>query len=252
MDVSSSKAALDEPILTREEEYEAITRWQDEKHYPSRERILRSHARMAHKTARQYASNPEHQRDLAAQGMIGLMTALDKFDREKGNRFATYARWWILTEVTNNLSYVTGGIDLPARTLMDVRRGKAEGPDKDRAHMAVYGAQHIDAPLSSEDEGMTAKDLLVCPKPNPEEVTEHNSDMSYFKEKLEAALSTLNDRERNIVERRKLANTPETLEQISDELGVTRERVRQIESRAINKLKRVLTEMGFSLAMLRK
>jgi RNA polymerase sigma-32 factor len=246
------QAALKEPIITREAEVEAITRWQEEAHQPSLELLVRSHARMAYSTAYKYASNPEHVRDLAAQGMIGLMTAATKFSLDKGTRFATYARWWVLTEITNNLSQVTAQIDLPARTFMDVRRGKAEGGDKDRAHMAVFGAQHLDAPISSEDESMTAMDYLVCPKPTPEQATEQNSNAAYFEEKLAKAMSVLTDREKDIVTRRKLAPVPETLEEISADIGVTRERVRQIESRALGKLKRALTELGFSLSMLRE
>lgn len=246
------QAALKAPIITREVEVEAITRWQEEEHMPSLELLVLSHARMAWSTAYKYANNPEHVRDLAAQGIIGLMTAASKFSLEKGTRFATYARWWVLTEITNSLSQVTAQIDLPARTFMDVRRGKAEGGDKDRAHMAVFGAQHLDAPISSEDESMTAMDYLVCPKPTPEQATEQNSNMAYFEEMLGKAMSTLTDRERDIVTRRKLSSSPETLEQISADIGVTRERVRQIENRAFGKLKRALTEAGFSLSMLRE
>ncbi len=247
----SYTSAINEPLISKEQEADAIKRWQENKDPDALEVLVKSHARIAYSMANRYTNNPTHMEDLAADGIIGLMKAADKFDPEMGTRFATYSRWWVMTHITQALPKVSTTVDISARTLIDTKMDRLEGPDKDKAHAAVYGVIQLDAPIA-DDDGMTAIDLLECPQMNPEEKAQFNSESDYRKEMLEACLSELNERERQIITRRKLAHQPETLETISKDISVTRERVRQIESRAIAKLKRSLMAKGFSVAMLRE
>ncbi len=247
----SYTAAINEPLITAEQEAIAIKNWQEKKDQKALEILIKSHARIAYSMANRYTNNTTHMEDLAADGIIGLMKAADKFDPSRGTRFATYSRWWVMTCITQALPKVTQTVDISARTLIDSKMGRLEGPEKDRARAAVFGVIQLDAPIS-DDEGMTAIDLLECPQPNPEEASQIKSDADYRREMLMGCMSELNDRERQILIRRKLANQSETLEQISSDIGVTRERVRQIESRAMAKLKRSLMSKGFSVSMLRE
>ena len=247
----SYRAAMNEPLLTEEEEFEAIRKWQESGHEPSLVKLVRSHARLAHSKAKEYSNNEEHQRDLAQEGILGIMKAADKFDLEKGNRFATYARWWILTYVTGHLPKVETVIDISARTFIDTKMDRTKGKDKHLAHMAVFGAINLDAPIG-EEKDMTAMDMLECPRMGPEESTVANSESEYQRQILEDCLMQLSEREREIIRRRKLTHKAETLNDISKDLGVTRERVRQLESRGLQRLKKELTMRNFDLSMLRQ
>ncbi|EPX84115.1 sigma-70 family RNA polymerase sigma factor [Salipiger mucosus] len=242
---------MNEPLITVEQEKDAIRRWQESRDEDALVILLRSHARIAHSTANRYSNNPEHQRDLATEGMMGLMKAADKFDLEKGNRFATYANWWVLTFITSALPKVEAVIDISSRTFIDTKMDRVSGPDKHLAHMAVFGAINLDAPIN-DDEGMTAMDMLECPRMNPEESAVKTSENKYREDLLKECMGELTERERDIIIRRKLAQKPETLEEISQSLGVTRERVRQIESRGMSRLKRLLQGKNFSVSMLRQ
>lgn len=244
------KTAMSEPLISKEQEAEAIKSWQEKQDMKALEVLIRSHARIAYSMAYRYTNNPDHMEDLAAEGIVGLMKAADKFDSTQGTRFATYSRWWVMTFISQALAKVSTVIDMPARTYIDAKMGRLEGIDQDKAHMAVFGGIDLDAPISDEG-NLSAMDLLECQRPNPEEAAQINSDEQYQKEMLEAALNTLKPREREVLARRKLNPTPETLEIIANDLEVTRERVRQIEVKAMTKLKRTLISMGFSTSMLR-
>ena len=247
----SYKNAVKEPLLTVEEEKDVIYRWQQHRDPKALERLVRSHARLAYSYAYRYTKNQEHLKDLAAEGMIGLMTAADKFDPEMGVRFATYSRWWVMTKISDGLPVVSTPIDIPPRTFMDARSGKLTGNYADKAHTAVYGGVNLDAPIT-EDEGMTEGDRLECQRPNPEQAAEQQSDENYRQGILSQCMADLSEREQSVIYRRKLKAYPETLETISQDMGVTRERVRQIESRALARLKKLLTDAGFSVSMLRE
>ena len=244
------KTAMSEPLLTKEQEAAAIKAWQESQDIGALEILIKSHARIAYSMAYRYTNNPDHMEDLAAEGIVGIMKAADKFDSTQGTRFATYSRWWIMTFISQSLAKVSTVIDMPARTYIDAKMGRLQGVDQDKAHMAVFGGIDLDAPISDEG-NMSAMELLECQRPNPEQSAEINSDELYQKEMLESALATLKPREKEVLIRRKLSATPETLEIIANDLEVTRERVRQIEVKAMTKLKRTLITMGFSTSMLR-
>lgn len=244
------RTAMSEPMLTPEEEVEAIKAWQERGDKEGLDKLIRSHARIAYSMAYRYTSNADHMEDLAAEGIMGLMKAADKFDPQRDTRFATYSRWWVMTFISQATARVSTVIDMPARTFIDTKMGRFEGLDKDKAHMAVFGGVDLDAPMTSESD-MSAMDMLQCPRPNPEEHMEEKSKESFQKDMLDKALKSLKPREREVITRRKLSPNPETLESIADDLGVTRERIRQIEVKAMGKLKRTLISIGFSTSLLR-
>jgi RNA polymerase sigma factor (sigma-70 family) len=244
------KSAMKEPLLTKEEEQSAIKRWQEDKDWSALETLVRSHARIAYSMAYRYTNNPDHMEDLASEGIYGLMKAADKFDSDQGTRFATYSRWWVMTQISQSLAKISTVIDMPSRTYIDAKMGRLESGDIDKAHMAVFGGIDLDAPISDES-NHSAMDLLECQRPNPEEEAEINSDEEFQKKMILNALDTLKKRERDVITRRKLKSEPDTLEIIANDLEVTRERVRQIEVKAMTKLKRTLISMGFSTTMLR-
>lgn len=245
------KTAMSAPLVTLEEEQNAIKAWQEHQDQKALETLVRSHARIAYAMAFKYTNNPDHMEDLAAEGIIGIMKAADKFDLEQGTRFATYSRWWIMTFISQSLAKVSTVIDMPSRTYIDAKMGRLkEHPDADRAHMAVFGGVDLDAPISDEG-SFSALDLLECPRPNPEEYAEIQSEEAYQTNILQDALNTLNPREKEVVIRRKLKTPADTLEIIAEDLDVTRERVRQIEVKALTKLKKVLITMGFSTKALK-
>lgn len=243
--------AIKEPLISPEVEAEAIRRFQTEQHIPSLEILLRSHARISWAMAKQYANNPAHIEDLAAEGMIGLLKAAEKFKSCKGTRFATYSKWWVMTCITQLLPKVSTQLTMSPRVLLDARMGRLEGPDKDKAHAAVYGSIELDAPIA-DDDGVTAINRLECPSMNPEEEAETKSERDFQKQILDECLAELTPREQQVIYRRKLAQKTETLEEISKDINVTRERVRQIESRAMARLKKSLTARGFNVGMLRQ
>jgi RNA polymerase sigma-32 factor len=176
---------------------------------------------MAWSTAPRYSKNPEHVKDLVAVGKIGLMTAASRYELDRTNRFASYAQFWVLIYITNALSSVSIVIEVPARTLTDVRRGWYKGLDQDRAHMAVYGGVNLDAPIGSDadESSMTAMDLLECPRPNPQEAAENASEADYYREMLEKAFVDLTERERSIIVMRKLSEEQKTSDEVARATG---------------------------------
>lgn len=245
------RQSLSEKMMTAEEEKEVIAAWQDQGDRKALDRLVRSHARLAFAIAARYAKNPAHVEDLASAGMQGLLRAADRFDRNAGTRFSTYAKWWVKTFVSNEVSQVSLVVDVPSRTFIDAKMGRLEGEKADKAHMAVYGGVDLNAPLGDEGD-LSAMDRLECPRPSPEMSVNKRRREDTFAKAIEQAIEVLGNREREIVYRRRLKDPPDTLECIADDLQVTRERVRQIEVKAMGKLKRGLVARGFAVSMLRE
>lgn len=246
----SQRAALNESMMTAEEERRVIADWQDSKDNKALDRLIRSHARLAYAMAARYTRNPDHINDLASAGMQGIIRAADCFDRNAGTRFATYAKWWIRTYVSNEISRVSIVVDIPSRTYLDSKMGKLEGEKGDKAHMAVFGGIDLHAPIGGEDGDLSPMDWLECPRPTPESnVSRQRRDDSYDNA-VRDALKILSKRESRIIMRRRLKDPPDTLESIADDYKITRERVRQIEVKAMGKLKRALINKGFAISSL--
>lgn len=239
-----ARDALSEPMLKVDEELRLVAAWQHRKDPSALEMLVRSHARLAYAMAARYSRNPSHIQDLAQEGMLGIVKAADRFRPECGTRFATYSKWWIMTFVSSAVAKVSTVVDMPSRTFLDAKMGKLPEAEQAIAFSAASGGVALDAPIG-EDGDMTVLDLMECPRPNPEAAAEKHSTQDFYVASLKAAMRTLRPREAEVLKRRKLTETPETLEEIADDLGVTRERVRQIESQALNKLKKALMTGGF-------
>lgn len=239
--------ALNEPLLSVEQERDAIRKWQDEGDRKSLELLVRSHARQAYAQAFRWTDNPAHLEDLVAEGIIGLLRAADKFDRTQNVRFSTYAAWWVMTKISAALVRVKSVIDMPPRTYLDARMGRLNGEEADRAQMAIEGAVALEAPTG---EGRTAADRLYSPDLTPEELAAAASSATALARIVYEAMDDLAPQERGIILRRKLQPVPDALDDLATEMGLSRDRLRQIETRAMNRLRRGLVEKGFSREML--
>lgn len=234
------RAAMEEPMLSVEEERAAVRAWQQRGDRASLELLIRSHARQVYAQAARWSDNPSHIEDMVAEGMIGLMRAADKFDLDQDVRFSTYASWWVLNGVSSALVKIKTVIDIPLRTYLDASGGKME-PDKDVfAQLAVRNT--VD--LGSEAEGGFG---LTCPNPTPEEQVAFISESFAQRKMLEEALERLDPQDAGLIRRLRLDDPPCRSDVIAAEMGVSSDRVRQLEGRALSRLRRKLIENGFGL-----
>jgi RNA polymerase sigma-32 factor len=259
------RAVRDTPLLTAEEEADLTRRWRDENSESARTRLLQSHLRLVVKTAGQFKGYGLSLADLIAEGNLGLVRALEGFEPERNLRFSTYAQWWVRaamfeyvlkfsTPVTFGLSAERKKLFFKLRSL----KAKLTGPSG-----GALGAEHtaqIAAELGVKDEqvsemerlltqqprsldapvvegGATYGELMADDTPNAEEVLGERQELMYRRELLKSAWGELTERERDIVAERTLRENPLRLEDLAQRYGVSRERIRQIESSALGKLK---------------
>ncbi|MGU3402070.1 sigma-70 family RNA polymerase sigma factor [Methylobacterium brachiatum] len=238
------KVAFRETMLTLDEESGLVDRYRTDGCRKSLDRLVRTHARMAFSVARRWSNNEAHMQDLAQEGMIGIMKAADKFNPSFGKRFAQYCRWWILSSISSKASEVVCVVDMPDRVFIAHRRKRLEGDDAAIVGAAVNSLS-ISEPLSGEEGSATIGDTLVSEEASPETEALRSQTNLYFRQAVEKAMEGLNDREREILRRRRLTDTQETLEDIAAGFDLTRERIRQIENAAMRKVERNLREAGF-------
>lgn len=262
------------PVLTSDEEYMLATRWRDDGDVEAAHRLVTSHLRLVAKIAAGYRGYGLPMADLISEGNIGLMKAVKKFEPERGFRLATYAMWWIRAAITEYIlrswSMVKMGT-LAAQKKLFFSLGRikrelsilSEGPMTDEQAERV--AENLDlslrdvvdmdrrlnapdvslnAPRSREDaDSSEFMDTLVDESPNPEAVAVANEESSYRQTILRQALASLPERERHILSERQLSEEPKTLEQLGSVYGISRERVRQLEARAFDRLKKAVERL---------
>lgn len=254
------------PMLSAEEERDLARRWREEGDRKAAEKLASSHMRLVVRIARDYGGYGLPLHDLIAEGNVGLVRALDGFDPDRGVRFATYAMWWIRSAIQEHAlaswSLVrTGTTGSQKKLFFNLRRMKnrLQGPDRSglasevAAKIAedlgvpehdVYmmndrlggGDQSLNAPLREETTEEWVDLLVDDEQQDPETIVMDRAESAHRRRLLARALTTLNDRERRILIKRRLADEPTTLECLSREYGVSRERVRQIETRAFDKV----------------
>ena len=262
------------PILSAEQEYEYATKWVREHDSNAAEKLVASHLRLVVSVAYDFKNYGLPVSDLIASGNMGLMQALQKFDPERGFRFSTYAMFWIKAEIyetiLNNWSIVKLGSSAnQKRVFFNLTRAKrALGimdnnlsdeqtkqiaeylsvPESDVARMATRMSARdvsLNAPLSSDSD---AKDMLSNMEDGKTNIEESMEQLEFKRrgyELLKKHLSLLPERDREILKARRLSDPAATLETLSKKYNISRERVRQIEERAFNKLKdAVLSESG--------
>ena len=252
------------PMLQPQEEYMLARRWREHGDREAAHKLVTSHLRLVAKIAMGYRGYGLPLGEVVSEGNIGLMQAVKRFEPEKGFRLATYAMWWIRASIQEYIlrswSLVKLGTTANQKKLFfNLRKAKSrisaldEGdlhPDQVQSIAKSLGVQErevvemnrrlggdssLNAPIREEGEGEW-QDWLVDETSNQETVLVESEERDNRHQALQTALAVLNDRERRIFQARRLAEEPLTLEALSDEFGVSRERVRQIEVRAFEKV----------------
>ncbi|OLP56141.1 RNA polymerase factor sigma-32 [Rhizobium rhizosphaerae] len=265
------KIAMAAPYLERQEEQELAQAWKDNNDQNARNKIAMAHMRLVISMAAKFRHFGLPMSDLVQEGHIGLLEAAARFEPSRDVRFSTYATWWIRASmqdyVLRNWSIVRGGTSSAQKALFfNLRRLRAKLAQGDRqltaraVHEEIAAAlgvsladvQTMDARLSSSDTSLQAPisagdadggerlDLLACAAPLPDEQVSDMIDQERRRTWLGHALKQLNEREMKIIRARRLTDESATLEELGVDLGISKERVRQIETRAMEKLKAAL------------
>lgn len=262
------RGAMNEPLLEKEHELNLARRWRDDRDERALHELVQSYTRLVVSLASKFKHYGLPIGDLIQEGNIGLMQAAERFDPERDLRFSTYASWWIRAAVQDyvlrNWSIVRTGTTAAQKSLFfNMRRLRAkienrqeeEGlTDEGRAEIAKElgvkvkevrdmegrfsgGDQSLNAVIGDEDGGDEWQNFLADDGPTPEDVVVGMKDAQTRSAWLDKALSTLPAREQTIIRERHLGYETVTLEELGKELGVSKERVRQLEQRAMEKLK---------------
>jgi len=264
------------PILEKEEEFMLAKRLEEHDDTDAAHMLVTSHLRLVAKIAMGYRFYGLPVSDLISEGNIGLMRAVKKFDPDRGFRLATYAMWWIKAAINeyvlNSWSLVkVGTVAAQKKLFFNLRKLKAKLDIYDDGDLSLEAADQIastldvsrqdvinmngrlsrsDASLNfpvGEDGDLDRLDLLVSDTPDQESVFADEEERQVGNALLRDALATLNAREQHIIAERRLADDPRTLEDLGEEYGISRERVRQIENRAFEKLQKAVSEAASNL-----
>jgi RNA polymerase sigma-32 factor len=272
---SLMQAAQSAPFLGREEEMELAIRWKTCDDEVALHRLAQAHMRLVIAIAARFRHYGLPMADLIQEGHVGLLEAASRFEPEREVRFSTYATWWIRASVQDyilrNWSIVRGGTSSAQKALFfNLRRLRAQlsqtlGSGVGAAAIHQHIAQRVgvavadvavmdarisgsdvslNAPAFEGDDGGSAEKMaqLVDTAPRPDTVVEEAIDRDRRARWLSEAMQVLTARERSILAARRLNDEAATLECLGAELGISKERVRQIESRALEKLRKELTE----------
>ena len=265
------------PLLTREQEVEYAQRWREHGDEEALRLLAGSHLRLVAKIARGFGGYGLPLRDLIAEGNVGLMQALQKFDPDRGFRLATYAMWWIRAAIQEYIlhswSLVKAGTtagqkklffnlrrlkaqmqayeegDLPPETVTAIAQELEVSEDEVvmmNRRLASSGEMSLNTPLGEDGDSQWI-DLLVDESPDQETIVVNSDELGWRRRLMKQAMGKLNDRERRILSERRLKDDPVTLEVLSQEYGVSRERVRQIEVRAFEKLQKAMLNLARAL-----
>jgi len=257
------------PMLTAEEELELSRRWRDKQDMEAAHKLVTSHLRLVAKIAMGYRGYGLPVGELISEGNVGMMQAVKRFDPDRGFRLATYAMWWIRAAIQEYIlhswSLVKMGTTAAQKKLFfNLRRLKGQMqaiedgdlqpeqvakiahaldvPEQDVVSMnrRLTAPDHsLNAPVRSDSEGEW-QDWLVDETESQETAIAEREEMTGRKALLNGALKSLNERERHILIERRLKDNPTTLEELSQQYGISRERVRQIEVRAFEKLQKAM------------
>jgi len=259
------------PLLEPQQEYMLAKRWREHQDSDAAHKLVTSHLRLVAKIAMGYRGYGLPIGEVVSEGNVGLMQAVKRFEPEKGFRLATYAMWWIRAAIQEYIlrswSLVKMGTTANQKKLFfNLRKAKSqisalEEGDLRPEHVATIatklgvsqqevidmnrrlgGDASLNSPLRSDGEAEWQDWLVDDSAPSQETVLAEHEESDNRLSALRGALDVLNERERRIFEARRLRDEPLTLEQLSEEFGVSRERVRQIEVRAFEKVQQAVRE----------
>ncbi|BBE73053.1 RNA polymerase factor sigma-32 [Oharaeibacter diazotrophicus] len=267
------RAAMRAPYLEREEEQQLAQAWKDAGDQQALHRLTQAHMRLVIAIAARFRNFGLSTPDLIQEGHVGLLEAAARFEPERNVRFSTYATWWIRASIQDyilrNWSIVRGGTSSAQKALFfnlrrlrakiaagdatltedEVHRRIADAVGVSREDVATMAARisgpdtSLNAPVGeTEGGGADRMDFLVCDAPLPDETVGDQIDGERRIGWLRQAMTVLSEREMRILRERRLDEEGATLEAIGAELGISKERVRQIESRALEKLRSALLD----------
>ena len=257
------------PMLEPGEEFMLAKSWQEHDDSDAAEKLVTSHLRLVARIAMGYRGYGLPIGEVISEGNVGLMQAVKRFDPDKGFRLATYAMWWIRASIQEYIlrswSLVKMGTTAAQKKLFfNLRRAKSQlralddgdlHPDHVQTiarklgvseadvvsmNRRLAGDSSLNAPVRTDSEAGEWQDWLVDDTPSQEDQLGETQELDQRRGYLTNALSSLNDRERRIFEARRLSDSPITLEDLSTEFGVSRERIRQIEVRAFEKVQKAV------------
>lgn len=257
------------PMLEPEREFMLAKRWQEHEDLEAVHTLVTSHLRLVAKIAMGYRGYGLPVAELISEGNVGMMQAVKRFDPDRGFRLATYAMWWIRASIQEyilhswslvkmgttasqkklffNLRKIKGQLkafeegDLQPETVTTIadKLKVSEGDVVSMNRRLSGGDQSLNAPLRIDGDGEW-QDWLEDDSDNQEVMLGQEEELDHRRKMLTDAFQCLNQRERHILEERRLKDDPATLEELSHQYGISRERVRQIEVRAFEKLQRAM------------
>ena len=258
------------PMLTADEEFMLAKRWQEHEDVDAAHRLVTSHLRLVAKIAMGYRGYGLPVAELISEGNVGMMQAVKRFDPDRGFRLATYAMWWIRASIQEYIlhswSLVKMGTTAAQKKLFfNLRRMKGQMKAIDDGDMTPEQVEKIatelnvseedvimmnrrlsgpdnslNAPLRAESEGEWQDWLVDDRQVSQETMVVEEQELSQRRAMLQVAMQSLNEREQHILTERRLRDNPLTLEELSQEYDISRERVRQIEVRAFEKLQKAM------------
>ena len=273
-DQTLPRQAMKAELLDAETESRLAYAWRDQRDEAALHRLINAYMRLAISMASKFKRYGAPMNDLIQEAGLGLMKAADRFDPDRGVRFSTYAVWWIKASIQDyvmrNWSMVrTGSTSSQKSLFFNMRRvqariereAQAAGEQIDRHKMREMIAKEVGVPLadvemmegrlsgsdfslnatqSTDEDGREWIDALEDEGTQASEHVENSHDTATLRQWLSTALAVLNERERFIVRERKLRDAPRTLESLGNELGLSKERVRQLEAAAFGKMRKSL------------
>jgi RNA polymerase sigma-32 factor len=265
------RQSMNEPLLSRDREYFLARSWREDGDEDSLQELIRAYTRLVVSLATKFRNYGLPMSDLIQEGTLGLLQAASRFEPDRNVRFSTYASWWIRSAmqdfILRNWSIVRTGTTASQKTLffnfrrLRARVEEASGrPFDDEGRQAVADelsvpladVNHMEGRLSVADQSLNVRigedgetewqDQLTDERASPEDLVISFRDSVTRSEWIEQALLELSQREQTIIRRRRLSDDTATLEELGQSLGVSKERVRQLEQRALQKMKSLLLD----------